>query len=348
MWQSHTRAVRLMTGCPLNGRIKLIDWNRKTQQWALLNGLFCKAAIIEADKLNGQPDSPHQPRILKIKLSNEFFRSDGPILLDGCLDLLINGSDMERTKPATETISPFAVDPFVAQPSGEVVAGGRSKKSVREILDSIKGYQTSAPVGVGGRSSLKDQPMLSSNSPRKHTATSVSNAPANADWNELISEDHQPEFDVHLFAEEAEPVSELPIPEPIRSGFEVDQDYFDYAAIEQRIDAAAKFEADGPAVIQPTNVKLREVSSDIFWAQPDQVIYIDGMDGYGFIDLACFDLAAASFEANQIRVQLSDSSHFRIDYRNVTHAVFAQGVEIELSANEEDFDSEMPMIVDPF
>jgi hypothetical protein len=71
--------------------------------------------------------------------------------------------------------------------------------------------------------------------------------------------------------------------------------------------------------------------TEIIFAHDKQVIYVDGRDGFQYIDLSCFDISQASFEANLIRVR-TPQQNFDIDYRNVTHAVFSGNQEVELGA----------------
>ena len=127
------------------------------------------------------------------------------------------------------------------------------------------------------------------------------------------------------------------MPEPIRGAFEVDEDYFDYQAPELAEVGFKQRESSQPSSKTAANP---EQATNCFWANADDVIYIDGKAGFGHIDLACFDISAANFQGNQIQIVCDDGSSFQIDYRNITHAVFANGIEVELAAYEPDFDQE--------
>jgi hypothetical protein len=70
---------------------------------------------------------------------------------------------------------------------------------------------------------------------------------------------------------------------------------------------------------------------DTFLAEPDQVIQVDGNDGFDFIDLACFDVAHAMFGEGQIFLDDGNGTKFQIEYHNIDTAVFANGIEIELA-----------------
>jgi hypothetical protein len=82
--------------------------------------------------------------------------------------------------------------------------------------------------------------------------------------------------------------------------------------------------------------QLADELTEIIYAQDKQVIYVDGRDGFQYIDLSCFQLSQASFEANRIRIHTAQHD-FEIDYRNVAHAVFADNQEVQLAAFESNF-----------
>ena len=69
---------------------------------------------------------------------------------------------------------------------------------------------------------------------------------------------------------------------------------------------------------------------ELFLAGEGDVIKIDGNDGYDFIDLACFNRTAAVISAGRIVVTEESGSKFEVQYQNVSHVEFADGVRIEL------------------
>lgn len=79
--------------------------------------------------------------------------------------------------------------------------------------------------------------------------------------------------------------------------------------------------------------QMSDEMTEIIFAQDKQIIYVDGRDGFQYIDLSSFHLSQASFEANLIRIH-TPQQDFEIDYRNVTHVVFAGNHEVELAAFE--------------
>jgi hypothetical protein len=166
----------------------------------------------------------------------------------------------------------------------------------------------------------------------------------------------------------AEPLGNRSL-EPIPGAYEHDPDYFEYHATQERFiqleslhqelnrigstadesellihgsetpeNAQVSTETEeGLASVsrhcEPPLDPVSDEQTEIIYAKDQQVIYVDGRDGFQYIDLSCFDLSQASFEANRIRICTSQQA-FEIDYRNVTHVVFAQCQEIELAAFE--------------
>ncbi len=74
-------------------------------------------------------------------------------------------------------------------------------------------------------------------------------------------------------------------------------------------------------------------SAECIFAADGDVIEVDGQNGIGHIDLACFDASDANVQDDQIKIACSDGTHFTVRYRNVAYAVFAEGVQIALSGD---------------
>ncbi len=88
-------------------------------------------------------------------------------------------------------------------------------------------------------------------------------------------------------------------------------------------------------------MELETVSDDnYFWANTGDVILIDGNQGFGHIDLACFDISDAAFQGNQIQISCDDGTSFLIEYSNVSHAVFAEGVEVKLLGDDPELEQD--------
>lgn len=288
-------------------------------------------------------------------------------------------ADMSSEIPSANEMAEFAQDPYVASDDSQAGSFSPLPKSIEEILKNISGYQedlveneitfaTSAqPTGQELDNATGDQfddtssPTLTSDNTVAEVLTSQegeididlvsqnqpagvqveivqtverggSSAEAFADnsIDEAIQLE-QLEFDVRNFEEPNG--AEEKQPAPIRGGFELDQDHFDYVAPELG-------EVAAPTQVASTESERAAQSDNLFYADAGDVIYVDGKEGFGHIDLACFDVSDATFQGNEIQIACEDGTSFQIDYRNVTHALFADGVEIELSANEPDFDPE--------
>jgi hypothetical protein len=159
----------------------------------------------------------------------------------------------------------------------------------------------------------------------------------------------QTKFGNHVFGDAEE--TPTTAPDPIRNAFDHDPDYFDYSPAEVRRDRRLNVESpvlrgpqlrrncDGRGTTSPSS-RLPSTSKpsmstvenpDCFWVSDGELISIDGNDGFGCIDLTCFELSAASFQASRIEIQCDDGVSFQIEYCNVSHALFANGIEVELA-----------------
>ncbi len=256
---------------------------------------------------------------------------------------------MDRTKKLLDTTSPFALDPFVAYPSLSADPGRPERpKSIEQILQEINGFQifpdgssSIAPVRLAaGPQTIAPEPdahRVESTIGMRH-ANHASRIPVaiiakpKSQFGGTAEEDFPVlEFDVRMF-ENPEIVPELiAAPAPIRNAFEFDPDFFDYAAIETRDGSFSHNSFHQPAIVAAKSDGAG-AAPGVFWAAANDVIFIDGQDGFGHIDVACFEISTASFEANRIRIRGSDGAEFQIEYRNITHAIFANGVEVELVA----------------
>ena len=254
---------------------------------------------------------------------------------------------MDRTKKLHDTTSPFALDPFVAYPSLLADPGRPERpKSIEQILQEINGFQI-LPDGSSSIAPVRlaDGPVALEPAAQRVEST-IGTRPTNhasripvaiiaepeSQFGGTAEEDFPVlEFDVRMF-ENPEIVPEImAAPAPIRNAFEFDPDFFDYAAIETRDENFSPSSFHQPATVAAKSDGAG-AAPGVFWAAANDVIFIDGQDGFGHIDLACFEISTASFEANRICIRGSDGTEFQIEYRNITQAIFANGVEVELDA----------------
>lgn len=252
---------------------------------------------------------------------------------------------------ATDETSKFAKDPYVAE-TDELQAFTAVPKSIEEILETISGYQAEdeADHNLDPKSELEpttDSSILDNPTDKLELANSTDELPGQSGEIavESLDEITQPEFNVSAFADAEEIVEGTPA--PIRGAYEVDRELFDYQVVE-RPDPYADISQTGEDQTEPEtdSVNAMEITADeateqddnYFWANTGDVITIDGNQGYGHIDLACFDVSDATFRGNQIQIACDDGTSFLIEHCNVTYAIFADGVEIELTTEEPDSD----------
>jgi hypothetical protein len=153
--------------------------------------------------------------------------------------------------------------------------------------------------------------------------------------------------------------SSSPEPEPIPGAYQYDPEFFEYHSIQRRLNqldaldlelahlVAAEPSIDVQSGIESSLQAFRESTQatkpfpedfhaeefGVVYAQNRQIIYVDGKDGFEFIDLSAFSLDQASFQANRIRIR-TELQEFEVDYRNVSYALFANGQEVELAVDE--------------
>lgn len=155
------------------------------------------------------------------------------------------------------------------------------------------------------------------------------------------------EISVREFADAAAGVVE-----PIPNAFEVEPDYFDYAELESGAHVRAEvktepieegqFTGESELTNRVTINAPHEVTTvatstgdQLFFADSGDIISIDGNDGYDRIDLACFDIQNAAFSEGVIEIKTDEETIFTIHHANVRFAIFAEGIEVDLSADDE-------------
>jgi hypothetical protein len=178
---------------------------------------------------------------------------------------------------------------------------------------------------------------------------------------------NEPPIDIRQFAIPASTTDQtITGPEPIRGAFQLDADFFEHHPTQRYITHLEELDREISELIagretsvlpdsdkpedansekdffqqassessEKTNQDLDEVG--VVYAQDRQVIFVDGQEGYEYIDLSCIDIGQASFQANRIHVR-NGVQEFEIDYRNVSHVLFANGQEVELANLDDDY-----------
>ena len=130
-------------------------------------------------------------------------------------------------------------------------------------------------------------------------------------------------FDVRDFGDAA-----AGAPEPIPGAFEVDPELFDFQTIESEA-TSVPLNINSEMYVNPIE------DEQIFIAGDGDVIEINGREGFDHIDLACFDVAWATFADQVINVDDQQGIAFQVRYQDIDYALFSNGVEVELNSSEE-------------
>lgn len=262
--------------------------------------------------------------------------------------------------------------PFTVQPEGMPQCKVPNEPAVSKKMDQVQLAPVSLRFTVTSVQQLQansaGQPITACKLPEIQSSDPSTAVPIDSTAGAkrfLSNEDHtEPPMlvDIRDFAT-AEPQPNevsLPEPEPIPGAFQFDPDFFEYHATQRHLNqldaldrelthlTASEITLDPQAPIsnqiEPSLESLQVDSSDssdseldefgVIYAQNQQIIYVDGNDGFEFIDLSSFSIDQASFQANRIRIR-TESHEFEVDYRNVTHVLFANGQEVELACEEE-------------
>jgi hypothetical protein len=174
-----------------------------------------------------------------------------------------------------------------------------------------------------------------------------------------------PVFDVHDFIDSANGVIEL-----IPGTQEFEPDFFEFNVVEEREareieERETRESATMPPLSNSATARSKSLNADVtraadsatnyslaqpptapvsenqlFVASTGDVIKIDGDDGFGYIDLACFDVRQASFEKQVINIDDGAGTVFAIQHHNIPYVLFADGVEVDLTPDESDRQSE--------
>lgn len=156
-------------------------------------------------------------------------------------------------------------------------------------------------------------------------------------------------FDVRDFSDSSNGVIT-----PIPGTHEVDPDYFEFNVVEKKPDSGASnprkepltssasmpmpAQLDPQTSLIPDHYSTKQAESDdqLFVANDGDVITINGDDGFGYIDLACFDVSQATFENQVIKIDAGDGTFFEIRHRSIPYALFNDGVEVDLTPDDAD------------
>lgn len=100
-------------------------------------------------------------------------------------------------------------------------------------------------------------------------------------------------------------------------------------------DQAKVNDASPDAFFSDATVSTQEESQEqTFLVGTDEVLTLNGADGFEVIDLKCFDVACAKFTPNQIIINDGNGIHFRIEYRDIGSALFANDCTIDLTKSQ--------------
>ena len=100
----------------------------------------------------------------------------------------------------------------------------------------------------------------------------------------------------------------------------------------QVTESQAQSEPQGQSESQTaSNQTETEPDESTFLVDEGDVIRIDGNDGFDFIDLTCFSRSAATIKHDRIIVTDDQNPSFEVHFKNIPHALFADGVTVELA-----------------
>ena len=100
-------------------------------------------------------------------------------------------------------------------------------------------------------------------------------------------------------------------------------------ATEPRAEVVAQQTATEPQAEVPPQTAT-EPDDTTFLVDEGDVVRIDGNDGFDFIDLTCFARSTADVRHDRIIVDDGDNPKFEVHYKNIPHALFADGITVEL------------------
>lgn len=216
-------------------------------------------------------------------------------------------------------------DPF-APPINRASMDGKVKPaSIKEILETLNGYRMPCndPSALNNRNS--------------HEAKVDKLMPS-----KISRQENEPD-DLLIITEYTDSKSKnfrqtYPSnPIPLRGAFNCDPDCYDFHSIDERCERNLQTindltgEFPSTSTLASQSASQDSIGSSVFKAAPNDVIVVDGNDGYESIDLSCFNLDQASFQGDRILVQVDHHYQFEIEYANVKWAVFAEGETIQLS-----------------
>ena len=100
----------------------------------------------------------------------------------------------------------------------------------------------------------------------------------------------------------------------------------------QGTESQAQSEPQGQSESQTaSNQTETEPDESTFLVDEGDVIRIDGNDGFDFIDLTCFSRSAATIKHDRIIVKDDENPSFEVHFKNIPHALFADGVTVDLT-----------------
>jgi hypothetical protein len=136
------------------------------------------------------------------------------------------------------------------------------------------------------------------------------------------------EIDVRIYQLEDAANGRSEPPMPIRNAFRSDEPVeITQAPSTDRINSA---DTSGTTPCAPIEVVVQDASGH-FIAQDNSVVFIDGDEGFDYIDLSDRDITHVTFGESTITVtDAVNNQTFTIRYRNIQQAMFANGQMIDL------------------
>ena len=286
-----------------------------------------------AESAQSQPVSPKDSEKIHSPLSLDTpqLNSNTPVALkpeSGPSDIEPKNESSKSETPESEktiksipamtvkpTKKPFSLTVVASKPES---ATSTSVASDSEASDSVVPAVAKAAVPTAAAASLAAA--LASLSPKEEPAgkEAAAKEPAGADSSELgklaKTPKPTPKIEDSEIAAAFAKCDDIPEPEP------------DYGEVAEFADETFGESGFGSLATQSDSEK----SDDTFLVHEDEVIQIDGNDGYEFIDLACFDRSFATLKPGRIIINDQNNSTFEVQYKNVQYALFADGVRVDL------------------
>ena len=271
-------------------------------------------------------------------------------------DLLMNLSSYQ---------SDFESNDFIEPPLTNKDSPLITEQPADAVFDGIDTESVAASNQTGNLPQMDSAPIAWSDGSIEMAPHPVSNEPIEAFSPEpmlpFVNElnDDEPEFEDSVFDVRDFSDASVGITQPIAGTQELDSKYFEFNVLEESQADAKPSEPvhhDGQALGETTVPEVEFPGTDhassclstlgqttapdsddqLFVAENGEIVRIDGNDGFGYIDLACFDVQQATFQDHVIKLDDGEGLVFEVQHHNVPYALFADDVEVDLTADEPD------------